>query len=190
MDVLTVGAGPAGIVQAAQLTEYPEVHTRIIEARPQRLAAGRADGMFPRSCETFQAFEFYDEIAHEAAHMREMSFWGPRPENPAEIARGARADDPPAYVSEFPILTVNQARVIDYFAERAENGPARININYGVEFLDLVVHETGEYPVQVRINDEHGIERTVRAKYVVGCDGARSKVRSCIDVEVVTDPAD
>lgn len=122
--------------------------------------------------------------------MREMSFWGPHPENPAEIARGARADDPPAYVSEFPILTVNQARVIDYFAERAENGPARININYGVEFLDLVVHETGEYPVQVRINDEHGIERTVRAKYVVGCDGARSKVRSCIDVEVVTDPAD
>ncbi|MDV2978510.1 UNVERIFIED_CONTAM: FAD-dependent monooxygenase [Actinomycetes bacterium ARC8] len=134
MDVLIVGAGPAGIVQAAQLTEYPEVHTRIIEARPQRLAAGRADGLFPRSCETFQAFEFYDEIAHEAAHMREMSFWGPHPENPAEIAR--------------------------------------------------------EYPVQVRINDEHGIERTVRAKYVVGCDGARSKVRSCIDVEVVTDPAD
>ena len=190
MDVLIVGAGPAGIVQAAQLTEYPEVHTRIIEARPQRLAAGRADGLFPRSCETFQAFEFYDEIAHEAAHMREMSFWGPHPENPAEIARGARADDPPAYVSEFPILTVNQARVIDYFAERAENGPARISINYGVEFLDLVVHETGEYPVEVRINDEHGIERTVRAKYVVGCDGARSKVRSCIDVEVVTDPAD
>lgn len=127
------------------------------------------------AAETFQAFEFYEEIAHEAAHMREMSFWGPHPENPAEIARGARADDPPAYVSEFPILTVNQAR---------------ININYGVEFLDLVVHETGEYLVQVRINDEHGIERTVRAKYVVGCDGARSKVRSCIGVEVVTDPAD
>ena len=78
VDVLIVGAGPAGIVQAAQLTEYPEVHTRIIEARPQRLAAGRADGLFPRSCETFQAFEFYDEIAHEAAHMREMSFWKPR----------------------------------------------------------------------------------------------------------------
>lgn len=110
MDVLIVGAGPARIVQAAQLTEYPDVHTRIIERRPDRLVAGRADGLFPRSCETFQAFEFYEEIAHEAAHMREMSFWGPKPDDPTQIARGARADDPPAYVSEFPILTVNQAR--------------------------------------------------------------------------------
>ncbi|MHA6969121.1 FAD-dependent monooxygenase [Glutamicibacter bergerei] len=190
MDVLIVGAGPAGIVQAAQLTEYPDVHTRIIERRPDRLVAGRADGLFPRSCETFQAFEFYEEIAHEAAHMREMSFWGPKPDDPTQIARGARADDPPAYVSEFPILTVNQARVIDYFARRAENGPARININYGFEFLDLTVHEEGEYPVEVKLLDEHGEQRTVRAKYVVGCDGARSKVRDCIDVEVLTDPAD
>jgi phenol 2-monooxygenase (NADPH) len=190
MDVLIVGAGPAGIVQAAQLTDYPDVHTRIIERRPDRLVAGRADGLFPRSCETFQAFEFYDEIAHEAAHMREMSFWGPKPDQPTEIARAARADDPPSYVSEFPILTVNQARVIDYFAERAANGPARIDVNYGVEFIGLTVHDIGEYPVEVRIKDEHGIERTVRAKYVVGCDGARSKVRDCIDAGVVTDPAD
>lgn len=48
MDVLIVGAGPSGIVQAAQLTEYPDVHTRIIERRPGRLAAGRADGLFPQ----------------------------------------------------------------------------------------------------------------------------------------------
>ena len=188
MDVLIVGAGPSGIVQAAQLTEYPDVHTRIIERRPGRLAAGRADGLFPRSCETFQAFEFYDAIAQEASHMREMSFWGPKPDCPAEVARGARAADPPSYVSEFPILTVNQARVIDYFAERAANGPAKINVNYGFEFVDLTVHDSGEHPVEVHLRDENGNERTVWAKYVTGCDGARSKVRDCIDVEVTTDP--
>jgi phenol 2-monooxygenase len=189
MDVLIVGAGPAGIVQAAQLTDYPDVHTRIIERRPTRLAAGRADGLFPRSGETFQAFEFYDSIAQEAAHMREMSFWGPDPDNPTQVARGARAPDPPASVSEFPILTVNQARVIDYFAERAANGPARISIDYGYEFLDLTVHDSGEYPVEVRVRESDGTERTVRAKYVMGCDGARSRVRACIGAEVVSDSA-
>lgn len=119
--------------------------------------------------------------------MREMSFWGPHPEHPAEIARGARAADPPSYVSEFPILTVNQARVIDYFAERAADGPAKINVNYGYEFLDLTVHDTGEYPVEVHLADEHGVRRTVWTKYVTGCDGARSKVRDCIDVELTSD---
>ncbi|GAA1553969.1 hypothetical protein GCM10009691_30410 [Brevibacterium picturae] len=113
---------------------------------------------------------------------------GPKPDCPSEVARGARAADPPSHVSEFPILTVNQARVIDYFAECAANGPAKINVNYGFEVLDLTVHDSGEYPVEVHFMDERGTERTVRAKYVTGCDGARSKVRDCIDVEVASDP--
>lgn len=184
MDVLIIGAGPGGIVQAAQLTDYPSIHTRIIDRRPGRLEVGRADGLFSRSSETFQAFEFYSAIAQEASHMREMNFWGPDPENPSNIVRVARAPDPPAYVSEFPILTVNQARVIDYFAEHAANGPGRINVNYGYEFVDLEINEGLEHPVRVRLRAQDGAERTVRCKYAVGCDGARSPVRSSIGVHV------
>ena len=189
MDVLIVGAGPCGIVQAAQLTNYPGIRTRIIEARPSRLEVGRADGLFPRSCETFQAFEFYDAIAQEAAHMELMNFWGPNPEDPAEIVRVAATQDVPDEVSEFPLLIVNQARVIDYFAAYALNGPARIGVDYGYEFLDLEVHDSGTHPVEVTVRDPSGAERTVRAKYVVGCDGGRSRVREAIDVEVSFDPA-
>src|SRR5690606_35531386 len=89
---------------------------------------------------------------------------------------------------EFPHLIVNQARVLDYFAEAAANGPGRIVPDYGVEFLGLTVNETGEYPVEVRVRPSSGPstgsrtaeERTIRAKYVVGCDGARSGVRKAI----------
>ena len=63
------------------------------------------------------------------------------------------AHNPPARVSEFPVLIVNQARVIDYFAEYAENGPAKIKPDYGYEFLDLEIEESGEYPVKVRLRD-------------------------------------
>jgi phenol 2-monooxygenase len=189
MDVLIVGAGPSGIVQAAQLTNYPSIHTRIIDSRPGRLEIGRADGLWSRSSETFQAFGFYERIADEAQLLGDVNFWGPNPDDPTTIARAVRAIDPPAGVSEFPLMIVNQSRVADYFAEYAENGPARIKVDYGYEFLDLQVEENGEYPVKVRLRDPEGKERTVRSKYVVGCDGGRSRVRDCTDIEVSFDPA-
>ena len=66
MDVLIVGSGPAGMIAAAQLAMFPDVHTRIIERRPRRLEIGQADGIQARSVETFQAFGFASEIIDEA----------------------------------------------------------------------------------------------------------------------------
>src|SRR5690606_2626894 len=87
-------------------------------------------------------------------------------------------------ISEFPHLIVNQARVLDYFAEAAAHGPGRIEPDYGVEFVSLTVHEQCEHPVEVRVRytagERAGQERIVRAKYVAGCDGARSGVREAI----------
>ena len=113
-----------------------------------------------------------------------MNFWTPDPENPGNIIRTARTDDYALKISEFPHLIVNQARVLDYFAEAAADGPGRITPDYGIEFLGLTVHEEGEYPVEVRVRyvagERAGSERTIRAKYVTGCDGARSGVREAI----------
>ncbi|GAA1341523.1 FAD-dependent monooxygenase [Kocuria palustris] len=189
MDVLIVGAGPAGIIQAAQLSRYPGISTRIIDSRPGRLEVGRADGLWARSSETFQAYGFFDRINAEAHRLVDVHFWGPDPEDPSRIMRGVRAEDPPSGVSEFPFLIVNQARVIDYFAEYAERGPARITPDYGYEFLELEVDESQEHPIKVLLRDPQGRERTVRAKYVIGNDGARSRVRDCTDIEVEKDPS-
>ena len=184
MDVLIVGSGPAGMLLAAQMSQFPGVTTRLIERREGRLVLGQADGIQPRSVETFQAFGFAERIVAEAYNIACMNFWGPDPENPQNIIRTARTEDYAFKISEFPHLIVNQARVLDYFAEAAAYGPGRIAPDYGVEFHGLTVHEDGEYPVEVRVRHTTGAlagqERTVRAKYVVGCDGARSGVREAI----------
>ena len=184
MDVLIVGSGPAGMLLAAQMSQFPGVTTRMIERREGRLVLGQADGIQPRSVETFQAFGFAERIVAEAYNIAYMNFWGPDPQNPQNIIRTARTEDYAFKISEFPHLIVNQARVLDYFAEAAAFGPGRIVPDYGVEFLGLTVHEDGEYPVEVRVRHTTGAlagrERTVRAKYVVGCDGARSGVREAI----------
>ncbi|MFT3798297.1 FAD-binding monooxygenase [Microbacterium sp.] len=183
MDVLIVGSGPAGMLLAAQLSQFPDVTTRIIERRDGRLPLGQADGIQPRSVETFQAFGFAERIVAEAYNIGWMNFWGPDPQNPQNIVRTSRTEDYGLKISEFPHLIVNQARVLDYFADAAHNGPGRIVPDYGVEFLGLTVRD-GEYPVEVRVRytagARSGEERIVRAKYVTGCDGARSRVREAI----------
>ncbi|AZA10949.1 FAD-binding monooxygenase [Corynebacterium gerontici] len=180
MDVLIVGAGPAGMITAAQLSMFPNVHTRIIDRRPHRLEIGQADGIQARSVETFQAFGFAKEITDEAYRITEMAFWKPKADAPEEIHRTARTLDDEHGVSEFPHLIVNQARVLDYFAEFMDRSPSRMKPNFGFEFLGLEVGE-GEYPVKVQLRDvDSGEERTVHTKYVVGCDGARSGVRKAI----------
>ncbi|MGO2684072.1 MAG: FAD-dependent monooxygenase [Microbacterium sp.] len=179
MDVLIVGSGPAGMLLAAQMSQFPGITTRIIEKRDGRLVLGQADGIQPRSVETFQAFGFAERITAEAYNIAYMNFWNPDPENPDNIVRTTRTEDYGLKISEFPHLIVNQARVLDYFAEAAAHGPGRIVPDYGIEFLGLTVHDDGEFPVEVRVQDAAG-ERTVRAKYVVGCDGARSGVREAI----------
>jgi phenol 2-monooxygenase len=179
MDLLIVGSGPAGMLLAAQMSQFPSVTTRIIEKRDGRLVLGQADGIQPRSVETFQAFGFAERIVAEAYNIGWMNFWGPDPENPGDIIRTSRTEDYGLKISEFPHLIVNQARVLDYFAEAAAHGPGRIVPDYGVEFLGLTVHDEGERPVEVRVREAAG-ERTIRATYVVGCDGARSGVREAI----------
>ncbi|GAA2054016.1 FAD-dependent monooxygenase [Leifsonia soli] len=192
MDVLIVGTGPAGMIAAAQLSQFPNVTTRIVERRPGRLAIGQADGIQARSVETFQAFGFAERIIAEAYRITEMAFWKPDPADPSRIVRTARPVDDPTGVSEFPHLIVNQARVLDYFAEVMANSPARMTPDYGHELVRLEVGD-GEHPVAVTLRrtagPDEGAERVVHAKYVIGADGARSMVREAIGCHLAGDQA-
>ena len=184
VDVLIVGSGPAGMMTAAQLSMFPNIVSRVIERRDGRLVIGQADGVQARAVETFQAFGFADRITSEAYRITQTCFWKPDPANPQNIIRTAVTEDDPNGMSEFPHLIVNQARVLDYFAEFMGNAPARQKVDYGIDFAGLEVTDDADYPVRVRVEyvagDRSGEERTIRAKFVVGSDGARSRVRDDI----------
>lgn len=177
MDVLIVGSGPAGMIAAASLSMFPNVHTRIIEKRPHRLELGQADGIQSRSVETFQAFGFANEIIDEAYEITEMAFW--RSDETGGIVRGERPIDDEHGISEFPHLIVNQARVLDYFARYMLRSPSRMKPDYGWEFVSLEVDREDSHPVHVTVTYGQQ-ERVIKTKYLVGADGAKSKVRKSI----------
>ncbi len=196
VDVLVIGTGPAGMVAAAQLSQFPGITTRIVDERGGRLAVGRADGIQARSVETFQAFGFAERITAEAYRITEMAFWKPDPADPSRIARSAITPDDPTGISEFPHLIVNQARVLDYFAEVMALSPSRMAPDYGYAFRDLAVADDSDaqsHPVTVTLarsaGEHEGEQLTVRARYVIGCDGARSRVRAAIGCSMDGDQA-
>jgi phenol 2-monooxygenase len=187
VDILIVGCGPAGLTLAAQLARFPEIRTRIVEQKDGPLLVGQADGVACRTMEMFNAFGFAQKIEREACWISEVTFWKPDEQDRANITRNDRVQDVEDGLSEFPHVVLNQARVHDQYLDVMKKAPTRLEPDYSRRLAGIKI-DTGmtadDYPVTVtleRLDDAHKGEReTVRAKYVVGCDGARSAVRTSI----------
>ena len=183
VDVLIAGSGPAGLCLAAQLARVPSIRTLLVELRPGPMEKGQADGISVRSMEMFQAFGFATKVMREAVWINETTFWAPRPDG--SLARAARVQDVPEGISEMPHVLINQARVHDMFLDVMRNAPTRMRPDYGLRVADLVIDaDAAEHPVTVTLEHtapgEEGRTSTLRANYVIGCDGARSAVRRAI----------
>lgn len=189
VDVLVVGTGPAGAILTAQLAEFPQLCTLVIEKNDEPLLMGHADGVACRTVEMFNAFGLSERLLREGYCVNETVFWGPDAVQRNKIARTSRVKDVPEGLSEYPHLIVNQARLQDFLFEKAARSASRTAPVYGVELLHVERTEEGDYPVKatLRRGGENGQILVVNAKYVVGTDGARSNVRRSLGIKLQGD---
>jgi phenol 2-monooxygenase (NADPH) len=194
VDVLIIGCGPAGLVLAAQMANFPDVRTAVIDRRDGPLAVGQADGVACRTVEMFEAFGLADRLLSEAYWVNEVCFWRPDPDDLTRIARAGRIQDTEDGLSEFPHVIVNQARMLAYLLDHMMRSPGRLAPFYGLQAsaVEVDTSRSAEYPVTVTLQHMNGRQPTgnssaIRAKYVVGCDGARSTIRSAIGRELTGD---
>ena len=191
VDVLIVGCGPAGLTLAAQLSAFPDIKTCIVEQKPARLLRGQADGIACRTMEMFEAFGFSERVLKEACWVNETTFWKPDDKQREHIVRSGRVQDVEDGLSEFPHVVLNQARVHDFYLDVMRKSPARLEPYYARRLIDLRDRSRGRLRRQrLSVSSDRqaragrscarGTDRDGRARYVVGCDGARSTVRKSI----------
>lgn len=197
-DVLIVGCGPAGLTLAAQLAIFSDIKTVIVEQKPGPLQLGQADGIACRTLEMFEAFGFAHKVLEESYWVNETTFWKPDDAaggNTKNIVRSGRVPDVEEGLSHMPHVILNQARVHDFYLEKMAKSATRLVPYYSRKLASLVRAEDGAsaYPVTAqfeRQDAEHaGKLETIRAKYVVGCDGARSAVRQSMGLTLKGDSA-
>jgi 2-polyprenyl-6-methoxyphenol hydroxylase-like FAD-dependent oxidoreductase len=197
-DVLIVGCGPAGLTLATQLAAFPDIRTVVVEKKPGPLQLGQADGVACRTMEMFEAFGFAHQVLKEAYWVNETCFWKPDDAAGADksrIVRSGRVPDVEEGLSHMPHVILNQARIHDFYLEKMQKSAVRLVPHYSRRLAKLArdADDSSLFPVTAqfeRQDDGHeGELETIRARYVVGCDGARSNVRQSMGLALKGDSA-
>jgi 2-polyprenyl-6-methoxyphenol hydroxylase-like FAD-dependent oxidoreductase len=164
--VLIVGAGPTGLTLAAQLHALG-ASVRIVDRQLDRVHESRALAVQPRTLEVLRTLGVSEQLierGNDAVQLR-LNF--------GERVVPIRLFDVGLEDSAYPfLLFVSQAEteavLNEYLAERG------IEVERGVE---LVTFRAGEQYVTCTLRHRDGSTGEVRARYLVGCDGAHSSVR-------------
>ena len=163
-QVLVVGAGPTGLVLAADLLARG-IRTRVIDKGDGMALQARAVGIHARTLEVLNTMGLAESFIERGQVVRELRFYSRgRCLTSLEFARcGSRF----GYLLDLPqdqterLLRARVAELGGAIEQRAE--------------LTGLIPESGAVTATIRC--PAGQTRTITAGYVVGCDGAHSQVR-------------
>lgn len=163
-DVLVVGAGAVGLTAAVALRRRG-VRVRIVDAAPQGATTSRAAVIHARTLEVLDEIRVAARILEEGVIVPDFTIRD-RSKTLAHIDfRGLRTPYP------FTVM-LSQARTEDILAAALIEQDC--HVERGVEFVSFVPHEAGE---RALLRHPDGTLETVLARFVIGADGMRSRVR-------------
>ncbi|KAJ5123380.1 hypothetical protein N7448_009477 [Penicillium atrosanguineum] len=176
--VVVVGAGPSGLMLACNLARFG-IEVILLDDRPDKTSTGKADGMQPKTIETFKQMRLADPLLRNAARVYDISFWQSTADKP--LQRTGRQTHYPQHLvgaSDPYILLAHQGMLEEVLIDDMESRGVFVTRNH--KFVSCSrVEGSGQLHVTVEDLSTNKI-KTIRTDYLVGCDGARSKVRTFI----------
>ncbi|WP_405161931.1 FAD-dependent monooxygenase [Nocardia sp. NBC_01499] len=172
-DVIVIGAGPVGLFTAVLLGQYG-VRTLVVERRQQMYTYPRAIGIDDETMRAMQATGIADTQLPRLRYSPTIEYLSPV---------GYSRFQPPATPGPFghPFLaTFLQPRLEAGLRTRLAELPS-VELREGTEFVDF--DEAGGIVTLMR--DADGRELRASARFLLACDGGRSRVRQQLGVELV-----
>lgn len=170
MSVLIVGAGPVGLMMAAELRRHG-VACRVIERRASAAPYCKALGITPRT------LEVWDDLGIiQPALAAGLGLHGSIGITNGDVASGTvRGNHLPD--GAYGFLALAQYDVERILAEHLDSLGGRAERN-----VELVAVEQNEDAVRARLRHVDGSVETVECQYLIGCDGGRSTVRHALSL--------
>ncbi|KAF7294370.1 hypothetical protein HMN09_01166300 [Mycena chlorophos] len=184
VDVLVIGAGPAGLMCANALAKAG-VNVKIVDLRPKKVAAGQADGIQPRTIEVFQSYGLAERLLREGNQMHGAAFYNPGP-NGIELTE--RVPDVTAPTARYPFeITLHQGAIEAIFLDSMRSLGVEVDRPITPTHLEIdptLSSDPKAHAVHVTLKHLDGDQstETVRARFVVGADGAHSWVRKQLNI--------
>lgn len=171
-NVVIAGAGPTGLTLAIELARR-RVAFWLIEAAPTPFEGSRGKGIQPRTLEIFDDLGVIEAIlAAGAIYPTLRAHFGPFSFRGGSLG----APRPPTESVPYPTLwMVPQARTEGILRERLSSLGGEVK--FGTGLATFTQHEHG-------VDCELSTGETVRAQFLVGCDGGHSTVRKTLGLRL------
>ena len=169
-DVLIIGAGPTGLVLALWLARLG-VRVRIVDKTAEPGTTSRALAVQARTLELYQQLDLTDAVVTRGHRVPAVNLWVK-----GEAVARLPFERVGSHLTPYPFLHIfPQDQHERLLIERL--GAFGVEVERRTELVNFTNRENG---ITARLRGPGGQQVDCEAKYIAGCDGARSTVREAI----------
>ncbi|MCJ1433540.1 hypothetical protein MMC27_002903 [Xylographa pallens] len=178
VDVLIVGAGPAGFMAAVTLARYG-VDFRIIDQRAERIQTGHAGGVQPRTLEVLETLDLQYALDCHGNHVCEAAFWGI--DSSGNLGR-THVGPEVVHATPYPYILAVPQQETEKALDQDLNARSHV-VDRPTQLLHFEYTNDTQYPIKALVKNKFSNATSFyRCKYLVGSDGAGSVTCRVLDI--------